>query len=58
MKQHKMETLIDLIWIVFGAIAGIDYFSKEDFFAAGLLIALSVVYTFKILKKIINPEKN
>ena len=57
-KINKIEILTNLLWIAFGLIGGLDYFSRDEYLISGIMFLVAFLYTFKLIKSLIGNEKS
>jgi hypothetical protein len=58
MKLNKNEIIIDILWITFGIIGGINYHRQSEYLIFVIMILLSIFYSFKLFKNFKKDEKN
>jgi hypothetical protein len=57
-KLKKIEILANLLWIAFGVIGGLDYFSRKKYLVSGIMFLVAVLYTYKLGKYILDNQKS
>lgn len=55
-KLLKSEIITNLLWIAFGIIAGINYYSKSEYWIFGIVLLIAIVHAYKLVKSV--SEKN
>ena len=53
-KLNKGEIVTNLIWMVFGLIGGIDYYSKSEYLICGIMSLIGILYAYKLIKSIVS----
>lgn len=49
-KIIKSSTLGHLLWMLFGLIAGLDYFNKKQYLICSILFLIAAIYAYKIVR--------
>lgn len=52
-KFIRSETVKNLLWIAFGVIGGINYFSREEYWISGIHFLVAVLYAYNLGKHLI-----
>ena len=55
-KFLRSETVKNLLWVAFGLIGGINYFSREEYWISGILFLVAVLYAYNIGKHLISTD--
>ena len=50
--MNKTEILTNLLWITFGIIGGINYYSKAEYGICGVMFLIGILYTYKLVESI------
>ncbi len=51
-KLNKGEIVTNLLWMIFGLIGGIDYYSKSEYLICGIMSLIGILYCYKLIKSI------
>ena len=51
-KLNKGEIITNLLWMIFGVIGGIDYYSKSEYLICGIMSLIGILYAYKLIKSI------
>jgi len=46
----KIEALTNLLWISFGLVGGLDYFSREEYLISAIMFLVALLYGYRLLK--------
>jgi len=52
-KLNKTEILTNFLWILFGIIGGISYYSKAEYWICGVMFLIGILYCYKLTKSIV-----
>ena len=53
---QKIETLTNLLWICFGLVGGLDYFSREEYVISGIMFLVAVLYGYRLVKEVLSAR--
>jgi hypothetical protein len=48
--------LANLLWITFGIIGGINYYSKAEYWIFGVMFLTGILYCYKLVKSIMKNQ--
>ncbi len=51
-KLNKTDIISNLLWIAFGIIGGINYYSKKEYLIFGIMTLITILYAYKLFKSI------
>ena len=53
-KLNKGEIITNILWMIFGIIGGIDYYSKSEYLICGIMSLIGILYAYKLIKSIVS----
>ena len=53
-KLNKGEIITYVLWMIFGIIGGIDYYSKSEYLICGIMSLIGILYAYKLIKSIVS----
>ena len=49
-ELNKGEIITNILWMIFGIIGGIDYYSKSEYLICGIMSLIGILCKYKLIK--------
>lgn len=50
-KLNKIDILAYLIWVLFGIIGAMNYYSKGEYIISGIMGLIAILYAYRLISK-------